>query len=108
MKIPVAFLREKQTMQRKLFLYMFTLAAVLLCILVAFLFLFGYFESTESKISDTLLLQQEVFEREMKSYYNEIASKSERLSENATYVTEKYFSEENISFSALENNQKPH
>lgn len=55
-------------------------------------------------MSDTLILQQEVFEREMKSYYNEIASKSERLSESATYVAEKYFSEENISFSALKNN----
>lgn len=105
MKIPAAFLREKQTMQRKLFLYMFTLAATLLGTLVAFLFLFGRFESTENKISDTLLFQQEVFEREMKSYYNEIASKSERLSENATYVTEKYFSDENISFSSLKNNR---
>ena len=105
MKIPAAFLREKQTMQRKLFLYMFTLAAVLLCTLVVFLFLFGRFESTDDKISDTLLLQREVFEREMKSYYNEIASKTERLSENATYVTEKYFREESISFSALENNR---
>ncbi len=104
MKIPAAFLREKQTMRRKLFLYMFTLAAALLCTLVAFLFLFGCFESTEQKISDTLLFQQEVFEREMKSYYNEIASKSERLSESVTYVTEKYFSEENISFSMLKNN----
>ena len=104
MKIPAAFLREKQTMQRKLFLYMFTLAAVLLLTLVAFLFLFGRFESTENKISDTLLFQQEVFEREMKSYYNEVASKSERLSENVTYITGRYFSEENISFSALENN----
>ena len=105
MKIPVAFLREKQTMQRKLFLYMLTLAATLLGTLVAFLFLFGRFESTENEIYDTLLFQQEVFEREMKSYYNEIASQNERLSENATYVTEKYFSEENTSFSALENNQ---
>ena len=104
MKIPSAFLREKQTMQRKLFLYMFTLAAALLCTLVAFLYLFGRFESTEDKISDTLLLQQEVFEHEMKSYYNEIASKGERLSENATAVTEKYFRDKNISFSSLENN----
>ena len=104
MKIPAAFLREKQTMQRKLFLYMFTLAAALLLTLVVFLFLFGRFESTKNKISDTLLFQQEVFEREMKSYYNEIASKSERLSENATYITEKYFRDESISFSSLKNN----
>lgn len=56
MKIPVAFLREKQTMQRKLFLYMLTLAATLLGTLVAFLFLFGRFESTENEIYDTLLV----------------------------------------------------
>ena len=106
MKIPSAFLREKQTLRRKLFIYMFTLAAALLCTLVAFLFLFGRFESTENKISDTLLFQQEVFEREMTSYYNEIAVISERLSENASYVTEKYFLEENISFSTLKNNAR--
>lgn len=41
----------------------------------------------------------------MKSYYNEIAVVSERLSENATNVTEQYFRKENISFSALKNNQ---
>lgn len=40
----------------------------------------------------------------MKSYYNEIAVFSERLSENATSVTEKYFCEEGISFSSLKNN----
>lgn len=105
MKIPAAFLREKRTMQRKQFLYMFILAAALLLTLVAFLFLFWRFENTGDKIYDTLLFQQEVFGREMKSYYNEVASKSERLSENATYVTKKYLSEENISFSALENNR---
>ncbi len=104
MKISASFLREKQTMRRKLFLYMFTLAAALLLTLVVFLFLFGRFESTDKKISDTLLLQQEVFEREMKSYYNEIAVFGERLSENATSVTEKYFREEGISFLSLKNN----
>ncbi len=95
---------EKQTMQRKLFSYMFTLAAVLLLTLVAFLFLLGRFESTEQNTADTLSLQQEVFEREMKSYYNEIASKNERLSESAAYIAEKYFRENNITVSSLSNN----
>ncbi len=104
MKKPAAFLKDKQTMQRKLFLYMFALAAALIFTLVISLFLFGRFESTDNKISDTLTFQQEVFEREMTSYYNEIASKSERLSENATYVTENFLSSENISFSSLNNN----
>ncbi len=103
MRIPSAFLREKQTMQRKLFFYLFTIAAALLLVLVAFLFLFERFESTENK-TDTLLFQREVLERAMTSYYNEIASKSERLSENATYVTEKYLRDGNITFSSLTNN----
>ena len=81
---------KRQSMQKKLFGYMFILAIVLLLILAAFLFLFGRFSTTEDKISDILSLQIEFFDREMTSYYNDITLRGAQLSEKAAQLTEKY------------------
>ena len=74
---------KRQSMQKKLFGYMFILAIVLLLIFAAFLFLFGRFSTTEDKISDILSLQIEFFDREMTSYYNDITLRGAQLSEKA-------------------------
>ena len=94
---------KKQSMQKKLFGYMFILAIVLLLIFVAFLFLFGRFSTTEDKISDILSLQIEFFDREMTSYYNDITLRGAQLSEKATQLTEQYLNSENTDFGDVQN-----
>lgn len=102
-KMTVKFQNKKQTMHRKLFLYMVTLAAMLLIALLLCLFAFGQISSTSEKYSDILNLQTEVFEREITSYYNDIAVRCARLSENIAAQTNEYFRANGISFGNLEN-----
>lgn len=94
---------KKQSMQKKLFGYMFILAIVLLLIFAAFLFLFGHFSTTEDKMSDILSLQLEFFDREMTSYYNDITLRGARLSEKAAQITEQYLNSENKDFGSIQN-----
>lgn len=100
-KLTVKFPDKKQTMRRKLFLYMVILAAMLLFTLLVCLFSFGQITSTGEKYSDTLRLQTEVFEREITSYYNDIAVRCARLSENAAIQTEDYLKANGITFDDL-------
>lgn len=102
-KPTVKFPDKKQTMHRKLFLYMVILAAMLLFTLLICLFAFGQISSTGEKYSGTLRLQMEVFEREITSYYNDIAVRCARLSENAAARTEAYLKANEITFDDIEN-----
>ena len=102
-KITVKFPDKKQTMHRKLFLYMVILAAMLLFTLTICLFAFGQISGTGEKFSDTLRLQTEVFEREITSYYNDIAVRCARLSENAAAQTDEYLAANGIAFDDLAN-----
>ena len=107
MKKPtVKFPDKKQTMHRKLFLYMVILAGILLLTLLICLFAFGQISGTSEKYADTLRLQIEVFEREITSYYNDIAVRCARLSENAAAQTEEYLKANDISFDDVENSQQ--
>ena len=102
----ISLLEKKHTMRRKLFGYMFVLAAVLLIALFAGLFMFGHISGTDKKLADTLRLQMEVFDREMSAYYNELAVRSINLSENTSKLAEQYFAAENISFENLNGSAK--
>ena len=99
----ISVISKKQTMQKKLFGYMFILAAVLLLILMTFLLLFGHFSTTKDKVSDILSLQLEFFDREMTSYYNDITLRGAQLSEKATLLTEQYLAETNTDFGSVQN-----
>lgn len=99
----ISVMKKKQSMQKKLFGYMFILAIVLLLIFAAFLFLFGRFSTTEDKLSDILSLQIEFFNREMASYYNDITLRGAQLSEKTAQLTEKYLHAENTDFGSVQN-----
>lgn len=99
----ISVISKKQTMQKKLFGYMFILAAVLLLILMTFLILFGHFSTTKDKVSDILSLQLEFFDREMTSYYNDITLRGAQLSEKATLLTEQYLAETNTDYGSVQN-----
>lgn len=99
----ISLIKKKQSMQKKLFGYMFILAIILLLMFASFLFLFGRFSTTEDKMSDILSLQIEFFNREMTSYYNDITLRGAQLSEKAAQLTEKYLNAERIDFRGVQN-----
>lgn len=51
-------IKEKQSLQRKLFYHMFVLVAILLLFFVMFLVLFGHFTSTEKKFMTLFLCKR--------------------------------------------------
>lgn len=99
----ISVINKKQSMRKKLFIYMFVLATVLLLVFAAFLYLFGRFSTTEDKISDLLSLQTEFFDREMTAYFNDVTLRGARLSEKTAQLTEEYFKTENIDFNDIQN-----
>lgn len=99
----ISVMNKKQSMQKKLFGYMFILAIILLLIFAAFLLLFGRFSTIEDKMSDILSLQLEFFDREITSYYNDITLRGARLSEKAAQLTKQYLNSENTDFGSIQN-----
>lgn len=100
---PFSFLKNHNTLQRKLFGYMFILVTILLLILAVFLLFLGRFEDTAKKTFETLSLQSEVFDRDISSYYDSVISNCITLSEQAAVSSEKYLKENNISYASLDN-----
>ena len=85
-----AFHYPKWSMRRKLFGYMFLLAAILLLALIAGLFLFGRFDSTERRTFESLDIQMEVFEKDVSAHFDRLAAESLHLSEDMTVFLEEY------------------
>ena len=100
-KLPFSLRRQELSLKRKLFAYMFLLAVLLLFALSSGFLLFGQFNSTQKEIYQTLDLQTEVFEKDMAAYWDEVAVRSIRLSENMTSVLENYLSQSGLPFSSL-------
>lgn len=96
---------RKHSMRRMLFGYMLALAFVLVAVVFAGSFLFGQYSTTEKKLSDTLSLQMEIFEREIVSHHENIAMRNIKLSEDASGVIGLYLYKEGISFDDLQNSQ---
>lgn len=102
MKLPVISIK-KRTLKRKLFEYMCILVLLLCGLLVAGMFLIGQFTGTKQHISETLSFQIDLFERQIDTYYDNLAVMSVQLSQNATAILEEYLSENNITFHDLNN-----
>lgn len=96
-----AFHYPKWSMRRKLFGYMFLLAAILLLALMAGLFLFGRFDSMERRTFESLDIQMEVFEKDVSTHFDRLAAESLHLSEGMTVFLEEYLAEQEITFSDL-------
>ena len=92
---------SRWTLKRKLFGYMLLLALLLLFVLACGLFLMGRFSSTQKNIASTLELQMEVFQKDMASYWEDIAVMSIDLSEDMTDILEGYLEGSDLSFSML-------
>lgn len=97
------FFKKRNTMQKKLFGYMFILAAILLCLLASFLFLLGRFDGTAEATFNTLSLQAEVFDRDISMYFDTVIAKSISLSKSTTALTEGYMKKHGLSFNSLDN-----
>lgn len=104
MKLPV-ILMKKQTLRRKLFGYMCLLALLLCSLLVAGLFLIGNFTGVRQRVVDTLFFQTERFEKQIDTYYDNLAVMSIQLSRSATDILEDYLSENGLVFSDLNDSQ---
>lgn len=100
MKLPASS-TKKQTLKRKLFVYMCILALMLCALLVAGLFLIGHFTGTKQRVAETLEFQTVLFERQIDTYYDNLAVMSVQLSYNTTEALESYLAENEIAFEEL-------
>ncbi len=106
MKLPHRHTSKKQTLKRKLLLYMCVLASLLCILLFAGMFIIGNFTDTKTRVYNTLSFQAEVFERQIDTYYDGLAVMSVQLSNNATDILEGYLSKSGISFKDLNGSQE--
>lgn len=95
----------KLTLKQKLFVYMLILVATLLFAMGLGLFLLGRFNIAQKDMSQTLSLQMEVFEKDISSYWEEVAARSIDLSEEMTDFLEHYLKNREISFSMLNDSE---
>lgn len=96
---------KKQTLKRKLIAYMCTLVLLLFILLLVGQFLIGSFTGTKQRISETLAFQSELFERQVDTYFDELAVMSVQLSCNTTYVLDDYLEEKRIAFEDLNDSE---
>lgn len=104
MRLPT-LAKKKQTLRRQLFMYMCVLAALLCVLLLTGMMLIGSFTGTKARLSDTLGFQLKVFERQINTYYDNLAVMSVQLSEATTDILEGYISESGVNFDELNGSQ---
>ena len=100
------FALPELSMKRKLFGYMFTLTAILLILLIAGLYLFDRFDSTQKSTYDSLDIQMEVFEKEILAHWDRLAASGIHLSEDAAAIIDSFLAEERLSFAGLNDSAK--
>ncbi len=94
----------KQTMRRKLFLYTFAMAILLLALLATMLILLGRFRTPKDELFEKSDMQAQVFEREILTHRNTLAMMGVHLSEDASEIIGHYLSEHNMTFAELDSN----
>ena len=94
----------KQTMRRKLFLYTFAMAILLLALLATMLILLGRFRTPKDELFEKSDMQAQVFEREILTHRNTLAMMGVHLSEDASQIIGHYLSEHNMTFAELDGN----
>lgn len=106
MNISIKFKKQKTPIFRKLFLYMFTLALIILSFLSSNLYFFGYFSSIKEKVSKDLSFQLSVFERQILKYYENLTIMGTSLSNDVSKITDNYLTENNIQFDDINDNME--
>lgn len=94
----------KQSMRRKLFLYMLGMAAILLVLLATFLILLGRFRTPKNELFEKSDMQAQVFEKEILTHRSTMAMMGVHLSEDSSVLIEEYLTEKGMAFDALNGN----
>lgn len=101
-----SFRHSESSMKRKLFGYMMILVLLLLLVFFSGLFLFGQLNNTKKNLSEMLDLQMAVFEKDMVSFWEDLAVMNIYLSQDMTEILETYLVENQISFETIRNNME--
>ena len=91
-------------MRRKLFLYTFAMAILLLALLATLLSLLGRFRTPKDELFEKSDMQAQVFEKEILTHRNTLAMMGVHLSEDTSEIIEYYLSEHNMTFAELDGN----
>ncbi len=94
----------KQTLRRKLFLYTFAMAVLLLALLATLLILLGRFRTPKDELFEKSDMQAQVFEKEILTHRNTLAMMGVHLSEDASAMVGQYLSDHNMTFAELDGN----
>lgn len=96
---------KKQTLKRRLCAYLCVFALLLCALLTAGLFLIGNFTGAKHRIAKTLAFQMELFERQIDTYYDNLAVMSVQLSNRVTEILEGYLDANQIAFDDLNDSE---
>lgn len=98
---------KPNTLRRKLFISMCVLALLLCALFFAGLSLIGSFTGTKSRISEELAFQTKHFERQIETYYDNLAVMSVQLSQTTSQLMEAYLSTHELTLEDV-NTSKEH
>ena len=91
-------------MRRKLFLYTFAMAILLLALLATMLILLGGFRTPRDELFEKSDMQAQVFEKEILTHRNTLAMMGVHLSEDASAIIGEYTSAHKMTFAELNGN----
>lgn len=97
---------RKQSLQRRLFLTMFVLSALLLLLFFVGLFLVLGYTDSKHDMAEKLDFQLEIFARETSSYYRELATTGILLSEESSGIIKDYLAQNDLNFQALNDSEE--
>ena len=106
MKLLPKFSGKKQSMKRKLLIYMLILVTLILILLLSGLLLLGQFTGAKQKTFETLDFQADVFSRQIETHFEGLAVMGIHLSVDATGAIENYLAKNNMVFSDINNSEK--
>ncbi len=104
MRLPFA-VNRKGSLKRKLFGYMCILALLLCVFVMVGFFLLGNFTGTKQRVAETLTFQTEMFQRQIETYYDDLAVMSVQLSNSSTEILEDYLTENKIHLKDLNDSE---
>lgn len=99
MKLPIV--SKPNTLRRKLFFSMCVLALLLCALFFAGLSILGSFTGTKAQLSDTLAFQAQLFEKQLDTYFDNLAVMSVQLSRSCSDLVEDYLSTHELRFSDI-------
>lgn len=92
---------RKLPMKHKLFLYMLTLAVILLVFLACGIFILGNFTTAKQSAEKTLAFQMQSFDRQISKYFEDMTRLGSSLSSSVSKKTDAYLTDEGIDFDDL-------